>query len=383
MKLLPVVLAALVMAGCLKGSKAEYEVTYISFQSESGGDWGMMDAEGNVLFADEFEDSPGPAINDRFYIYEDGTWCIYAAEKRPRKIGEFKDVGCFTIDLCPVVSQENEMYYIDKEGNKAFDLKKINGKKVTAAYAFFNGRAMVRLENNKYGYIDETGHTAIPFKYYDANSFNEGVALVILDDYDADNRRWSIIDTEGNTLFTKRYNDIEPVTTKYSEGYIIAKANNKLVLLDKQGNVVHRVKGSHAEDVHNGCFVFYDGDSEKYGLANVEGQVVVRARYSSLEYNGAFLVGTTDGDRYHLLSMTGEKIARLPKGTPILFDNHYANWNKWFLVGEYGEGYKFIGPDGQRLNITTEVASVNWGFFTLAITSSDEEEDYDYEEYEE
>lgn len=384
--MLPLLLAALVLAGC-KGSKAtDYEVTYLAFQSESDGDWGMMDTQGNVLFSDMIEGSPGPAINDRFYVYDqdEGVWCIYAAEQRPRKIGEFKDVGCFTIDLCPVVSQDNEMYYIDKEGNKAFDLNKINGKKVVSAYAFFNGRAQVRLENGKSGYIDETGQTVIPCKYYDANPFSEGVALVMLDDDEADNRRWAIIDTEGNTLFTKKYNDYEPVTTSYSEGYIIARSNSKLALIDKQGNVVHRVKGTSAQDVHNGHFVVYDEDSGKYGLASVEGQMVIRPRYSSMEYNGAFLVGTNDDERYYLLTLTGDKIARLPKGTPILFDKHYANWDKCFLVGEYGESYKFIGPDGTKLDISTDISSVNYGFFTLAIASAEEEEgDYDYEDYEE
>ena len=380
MRLLPLLLAVLTMAAC-KNSKGEYEVNYFAFQTESEGDWGMMGTDGKVLFEEEFENTPGPAINGRFYVLEDDNWSIYAAESRPRKIGEYQDVGCFTIGLCPVVDFNNDMLYIDKEGNTAFKLKKVNGKKVVYAYAFYNGRAMIKLENNKYGYIDQEGNVAIPCRYEDAWSFNDGVALVYIDSSDDENGKWGVVDTEGNTLFTKKFKDMTPITYKFSEGVMSVQANEKLAIIDKTGKVLHRVKGSQAEDVHNGHFVFYDGDSEKYGLMNVEGQVVIRPRYSTLMYNGAFLLGSTDDERFNLLTLTGEKIAKMPKGYPTLLEDYYDNYDKVFFVGNYGEGYKMFGPDGQRIPLSADINSLNTTFFTLAIARSDDDEEYDEPDY--
>lgn len=383
--LLPLLLTAIILTGC-KESKNGSEVTYIPFQSEEGGGWGMMDAEGNVLFNDEFENSPGPAINDRFYIYEDETWCIYAAEPRPRKIGEYKDVGCFSMGLCPVVNDDNDMIYIDKEGNTVIDIAEVSGKKVTAAYAFYCNRALIKLENEKYGYIDMEGNVVMPCRYYNAWSFNEGTAVVYIDDQGEDeDGKWGVIDTEGNVLFTKKYNEMTPTTYKMSEGLIICSTSDgKLAIVDKTGAIVHKVRGASANDIYNGHFVFYDGNSEKYGLMTTDGQVAVRARYSTLHYNGVFLVGQTDSEeRYYLLSLTGEKICKLPKGYPTLLEPCFKGYDKCFFIGEYGEQQKMIGPDGQRIPTATSIYGINSGFFTLALTQSDEffEGDYEEEEY--
>jgi hypothetical protein len=384
LRLLPLLMAAIILTGC-KESKKENEVTYFPFQAEEGGGWGMMDTEGNVLFSDEFENSPGPAINDRFYIYDDESWCIYAAEPRPRKIGEYKDVGCFSMGLCPVVNDDNDMMYIDLEGNTVIDIAEVNGKKVTAAYAFYCSRALIKLENEKYGYIDMEGHVVIPCRYENAWSFNEGAAVVYIDEQgDDDDAKWGVIDTEGNVLFTKKYSEMTPSTYKMAEGFILCSTSDgKVAIVDKTGAVVRKVRASSANDIYNGHFVFYDGNNEKYGLMTTDGQVAIRARYSSLQYNGAFLVGQTDSEeRYYLLSITGEKICKLPKGYPTLFEPCYKGYDKCFFMGEYSEQQKMIGPDGQRINLSTSVYGINNGFFTLAITQGDGE-DFDYEDYEE
>lgn len=391
--LLPLLMAAIILTGC-KDSKKGNEATYFAFQSEEGGEWGMMDTEGNVLFSDEFDNSPGPALNDRFYIYDD-EWCIYAAEPRPRKIGEYKDVGCFSMGLCPVVNEDNEMMYIDLEGNPVIDIAEVNGKKVTSAYAFYDGRALIKLENEKQGYIDMEGNVVIPCRYHNAWSFNEGMAVVYIDEQgDDDDAKWGVIDTEGNVLFTKKYSEMTPSTYKMAEGLIIcATSDGKLAIVDKTGNVVRKVRGSSANDIYKGHFVFYDSNNEKYGLMTTEGQVAVRARYSTLQYNGAFLVGQTDNEeRYYLLSLTGEKITKLPKGYPTLFEPCFKGYDKCFFIGEYGEQQKMIGPDGQRIPLTTNVYGINSTFFTLAITQDDEfynmdggyeEGDYEEGDYEE
>lgn len=378
LKMVPLMIAALVLTAC-KGGK-EYEVTYFAFQAEQDGDWGMMDTNGNVLFAEEFENGPGPAINDRFYLYDsdEEAWCIYAAEKRPRKIGQYKDVGCFTIGLCPVVDSDGFMRYIDKEGNTAFEMKKVGSKKVTTAYAFYNGRALIKLENDKYGYIDQTGKVVIPCKYINAWSFNDGVALVYNDEEDADNGRWSIIDTEGNVLFTKKFREMTPETYKFSDGFMIVSTNGKLGVLNKEGQTVCKVKGTSANDIYNGRFVFYDSNSEKYGLASVDGNVLIRARYSTLAYNGAILAGSTDDDRFYLLTMEGEKIAKLPKGYPTLFEPYFPQWDQRLLVGSYDEGYKLVDAKGNKIN-TEDIAGVSTTFFTLAIAPAVEEEDEEIE----
>lgn len=381
-RLLPLLLAAMTLAGC-NGGLGRSEVEYFGFRSDDDSEWGLMSTDGKVLFAERFENSPGAAVNGRFCVYDTDAemYDIYTAEARPRKIGTYKDVGAFTSDLCPVVGEDNYMFFIDKEGNKAFDLREINGSKVIQAYDFLDGLSMVKLENEKWGFIDMTGKVVIPCKYADAWNFCEGLALVYMDTpYENDNAKWGVVDTKGNLLFTKKFSDVEPDGFRYSEGLLVAKKHDKMVLLDKEGNVVKKLKsGTSTTPVYNGKFVYYDENKEKYGMLGIDGEQVLPVKYSSLYYNGKIIVGSTDDEKYYILDEQGQKVAKLPKGWPNLFESEYKNYDKFILVGNYSDNYELVDLKGQKQPLEAPVCEINASYFSLAITSSDfEEEDDEY-----
>jgi hypothetical protein len=75
---------------------------------------------------------------------------------------------------------------------------------------FHNGLALARVIDDDdfwffYGFINENREVVIPFEYYQANLFSEGLAAVsnVKDGWGFE--RWGYIDTNGNTVVPSIY----------------------------------------------------------------------------------------------------------------------------------------------------------------------------------
>jgi hypothetical protein len=379
---------AVVLASCDKlggGSDAGYQINAFAFQEEEGEPWGFMDFDGKVIVKPRFDEMPSCAVGDRFVVSDpEEGYILYSLEAKPRKIGSYDNVGSFTGKYCPVKDKKGNIKYIDKEGKDAFSMKEVSKKTVTAAFNYFCGRAMVRTEDGKWGYIDETGKPVIPIKYYDAWNFAEGLAIVYHDhDGDPDNK-WSVIDTEGKEVFSKKFGEYKPSNFRFYGDYlVVADEDDRNIVLNRKGEVVKKMKeGIFVGAIYDGMFTTYDSDEEKFGLMNVNGEQVVKSKFESLNYNGKFLVGSTTDKKPFVLNKEGEKVTKLPEGYAVLFDPEYAGHANRMLVGNYEEGYVLCDAEGNAIKLGADIhdysIGYNWGFM-----DSEEEEDYDDGDYEE
>lgn len=385
----------LLLAGCTE-KKSVNDVDYVGFRSEEGGNWGMISLDGKVLFEDKYEGQVTSVIGGCFSVYVgDRDFDLYTAGEKPHKIGNYKDVGSFTSELCPVVGKNGYIKYIDTEGNTAFDLKKVGGKEVTHAFGFFDDRALICVENNLWGFVDKEGNEVIKCKWADAWNFNEGLAIVQMDkdgEVDYEDKKWGVIDRDGKLLFSKHYKDMEPYSFRYSEGLLVVQMteSGKLALLDEEGKTVKKLKTTYAGTIYDGMFIF--SEDEHYGLMNTNGEVVLRAKYTSLSYNGKFLAGSLDGEKFYLLKKDGEKIAKLD-GSPMLFEPEYVGYDKYLAVyDEDNSSYTLVDNEGNEVKTDVDIKEFA-SFYYWSVTSdaqyngdySDNEEyieDYEEEEYE-
>ncbi len=392
-------LVAVVLIGCNKKEGADeekngqIEIQYFAFQEEEDGLWGIMSTDGTVLVKPKFSGYPSCVLNDRFFVQEDNVCTLYSAEKRPKKIGTYKESGAFTSDVCPVKDMNDNIYYIDKDGKKAIEFDKIDGKEVAGAYNFHCGRAMVCLEDESWGYIDESGDVAIPFKYADAWNFSEDLAIVYLDKptfEEGDQAKWCVIDTEGNKLFTKRFGDMRPSEFTYADGLLeVIDQDENYILLDRDGKVVQKLKPHcYSIYINDGLFVVYNIDTSKAGLMDKEGEWVIRPKYQSIVYNGSLLVCAEEEQEYSLYTIEGERIASLPHGYVNLFDKEYKDHENYLLAGSWEDGYQLVDPDGNVVETDCEIHGFNtgysWGFMDIGGGEEEYyEEDYSEEDFEE
>ena len=395
MRLFSVLLfAAAMLVSCDKKSSGEaeeqddgqYQVEYFGFQEEEDGPWGLMATDGTVLVKPKFNGYISAVVNDRFYVNDDDDYTIYTAEKNPKKIGTYKNCGSFTGDLCPVQDLNDNILYIDKDGEKVLDVTKINGKKVQAAYNFFCGRAMINTEDGKWGFIDEEGEPVIPIKYADAWNFCEDLAIIYLDTptyEDDDTGKWCVIDTDGNKLFTKRFCDLKPSEYKYANGLLeVVDTDNNYYLLDKDGKEVLKLKqNTFTNFIGEDAISVYNTETSKAGLINREEEWIIRPRFQSISFNGKLLVASSEEDEYAIYTLDGEKVADLPEGYVNLFDKEFKDSDSYLLVGSWENGYKLFDSEGNKVDTKCDIygytTGYNWGF---SIEEYDENEE-DYDEY--
>ena len=241
---------------------------------------------------------------------------------------------------------------------------------------------MVMLEDHKWGYIDETGKTVVPFKYADAWNFAEGLAIVFLDDPNENpDAKWAVIDTEGKELFTKAFSKMQPAFFRFFDGYLTCNdADERYYIVDRQGEVVSRVKRGHvAGTVGGGKFTIYDTDSEQYGLTDLNGETVMKTKFDAMNFNGRLLVAAT-GERFTLYTPDGEKVTKLPRGYAHVFDLEYKNYADRLLVGQYDEGYRLLDGKGNPISTGAKIFSFStsyfWGASVPGFFEDEEEGDF-------
>jgi hypothetical protein len=109
------------------------------------------------------------------------------------------------------VMNKQERGYIDTNGNFLFRMPF-----GLVGYGFTEGLSPVSSTNSaRFGFIDTTGRTVIPFQYYEAGNFSEGLARVFSHHRETGHPKFGFINREGLLVITNIYEE----TSFFQEGY--------------------------------------------------------------------------------------------------------------------------------------------------------------------
>ncbi len=302
--------------------------------------------------------------------------------------------------LASVQDADTGLYgYIDKTGAWRIE------PQFQLAYNFSDGRAMVQLTDNSWGYIDRTGAVVIPevrdsdgssYPLKSSVQFREGIAAVELDtgtSYDM-----IYIDLDGNVLFNAR--GLPKVygagyASTYFFGFASNFTNGKAVaarrvndstdarmdiedapvIIDKSGNILATISKEYYADESgfdpNMMVKIKPGGpfhgEDLYGLCDENGTVVVPCEYPYLMYceNGWYLAQNQEG-LYGFIDKTGavqvefafEGAGKFSSGlAPVLIDG------LWGFLGEDGE--LAISPSYRDVGAATTGADPYLGVCTF------------------
>ncbi|MBR0599915.1 WG repeat-containing protein [Sinanaerobacter chloroacetimidivorans] len=226
----------------------------------------------------------------------------------------------FTEGLVPL-SEQGKYGYLDKTGKSVIPFQ------YDSAWNFSEGLAAVE-RKGKWGYIDKEGRQKIPMIYDSAMDFNEGVAPVKRDG------QWIVIDDQGKVLFETDYEWIG----KYSDGYAYVEVKDPKYYkrthgnyLDKQGKLLLPESIYQKYDIwegfSEGCFPAHDKESNKFCYLDENGEKTIKQGYLDAHSftNGYALVTLETGER-----------ARIDRNGNIL---EYVPEENYFEY-DYNEGLK-------------------------------------------
>lgn len=305
------ILAAAAIAVTVASCSGKPELSYMPAKAEGDSNWGLVDANGEFLFTDEFSDRPSPVVNGYFFVEEGNGYTVYKAEKNPKQVGDLsglKGCGFYNDGLMPVVHKGEHISFVDGSGKTKFTLESVDSVSVSAAMNMFvNGRCAIRTSDDKWGAIDTEGNVVVKPKYENPVLFVEDIALV----KDAQSGESYIIDRDGNTKASVSGNISSGGV--FIDGYTIVQIEgpdsgeeSRMAIVKGDGELTKLPSAVKYVKTWNSKYIVFESSDYEYGILSVDGDIKVRAKYDNIEMlaNGKF-IGNRDG-KYMYVSPDGD-----------------------------------------------------------------------------
>lgn len=197
----------------------------------SGGNWGVFDVKGKSILPIEY--SSVDAANNGVIIASKGK-----DNNEIMYVFDYMGNPIFNQQCNSIKSLHNDRLFLSKKDGKEFAIFDKKGKQITDfahRLRYFNTYSQsnflvveqpVGINKYKVGYIDINGKTAIPFKYDYAYNFNNGLAVVKLND------KYGVINEKDNTVIPLEYNFLGDLKNGF---YVAKNSEGKFGFINKQG----------------------------------------------------------------------------------------------------------------------------------------------------
>lgn len=222
------------------------------------------------------------------YVNEQNQWVIQPT---------YKTADSF-MDGLARVSNTNSFYGVINERNEVV-VPLVN------AYVGLFSEGMAHAQDGTsflYGYYGRTGNLIVPFQYEMANSFSSGLAAV------RQNNKWGFIDNTGKIVITPQFDGSDynaeddwlgdygfdfDLGYNFSDGYCIVKKNGLKGLIDKRGAVVIDFKYGSLSLNSDGktliASVCDAGNSNcRFGIIQMNGSTLIPFEYSGIEFDDGY-----------------------------------------------------------------------------------------------
>lgn len=330
------------LASCTT-NQSKVEATHFPFMKNSGGLWGFVDANGKVVVEDEFRNQPSLVIDGMFIVKtsdRNDLLSVFSINNLNNPVAEgFKDIAFFTDGLAPCVREGEGIKYIDKQGNVKFELP----LEYIYAKQFENGYSLIARKEKGVFFWDAINTKGEILKFPDysllvplkggkflADKENSSEYCIVDDGgnlktklEDVDNHYFDNYEYKYQTIMDA---DLTKAYLNYKTDYTFSQDYNYYIFTDSNketGFVANGVKttdgkilikGKEGVDLwflNNGKIKFRNRD-EEYGIEDIEGNVLIRPKYKSIETFGKneYIVSkaTDDGWKYGVINQKEERI---------------------------------------------------------------------------
>lgn len=292
-----VLVAVMMVSSC--GSKSNsYDVEYIAVQFEKGQNWSIIDADGKVVVSEEYSKDAtiSKIVDGAFWVKDRNGYQLFSVDdpKKPLIDDYFKSATVFANGYAFASKDGTSIKVIDTKGKEVKTLPAT----ITQVDEINEGYARYYDANLKcVGLLDEDGDVVLEAKYVFLTAVKDGACLSL----EKGQKELKVIDPKGEVLGTINHKKYTKLADSYSEGLIYAlpegSESNEAVFLNKKGEKVMTIKNSDLERVRivnssnighrfqpyfcqNG-YIVYNNESGKYGVADKDGEMVIRPKYDA------------------------------------------------------------------------------------------------------
>ena len=195
-----------------------------------------------------------------------------------------------------------------------------------------------------YGFVDKNGELIIPYQYYSAEDFYDGLALVMTKKLEEKRAKFDCfyIDTKGNMVISDKVTREFEEVNSFSEGRALVQGKNrKFGFIDLTGRIVIPCK-------YDSAFNFLEGLAcvtcdKTYGFIDNNGNLVIPYSYFDAYDFSEGLAAVQDKET-HLWGYIDTKGKIV---IPYQYSTAFSFYGSFALV--YDKGYGYINKKGEKI----------------------------------
>lgn len=343
----------------IKESGKKYEIEAINqynyFVLRTNDEFGVIDRTGNIIIEAKYDDVKIPNPEKAIFVCYEGEETKILNEHNEEILTNYNDV--LPIQLKNITSDlmyEKSVFKYQENGK--FGLISLDGKKITKpiydsieGLSYKEGELLIK-KDGKYGVINIKGKTLIKNEYDQINvdgyyNMENGYrsAGYIVSNTTNEGYRYGYINNKGKKLLETEYNQLNRVIdiNDNENSYIIASKNGRFGTFKNEEQLIPNEYQLIEYDEGNNIFTI--AMNKKYGVANIDGKIIVPAEYNQIDITGIYIYakneqGTTVYDTFGNQANIDTDIAILNTSNEkykIRINN--KNGTKYGVIGKNGE----------------------------------------------
>lgn len=345
----------------IKESGKKYEIEAISqynyFVLRTNDEFGVIDRTGNIIIEAKYDDVKIPNPEKAIFVCYEGEKTKILNEHNEEILTNYNDV--LPIQLKNITSDlmyEKSVFKYQENGK--FGLISLEGKKITKpiydsieGLSYKEGELLIK-KDGKYGVINIKGKTLIKNEYDQINvdgyyNMENGYrsAGYIVSNTTNEGYRYGYINNKGKKLLETEYNQLNRVIdiNDNENSYIIASKNGRFGTFKNEDQLITNEYQSIEYDEGNNIFTI--AMNKKYGVANIDGKIIVPAEYNQIDITGIYIYAKNDqGTTVYDTSGNQANI-----DTDIAILNTSNEKYKIRINNKNGTKYGVIGKNGEQI----------------------------------
>lgn len=282
--------------------------------------WGMVRADGSMLFSNKFSQRPSAVVNGYFTVREGQGVTVYRASANPVAVDGLKDLayaGAMSHGLMPITRKGRRIEIVDGEGQTRIALTSIDGKEIVKTGAYFiDGVLPVYTQDGHWGAINTQGEMVVDAIYDAQPQFSEGIAAVhrsaveTVDSVETTVTRHYLINNRGKVVYTFPKN-MTPQGVYRAGRIAVRLPDGAMGFLASDGTVTRLQPSVKTVTDYNKEYTVWADRSDLFGLDDFSGRTLITPRFKSIVLApGNRLLVATDGG-YAITDSVGSPKIRL------------------------------------------------------------------------
>ena len=289
----------------IRKNARNYEVekvsTYNYFVLKKDNLTGVIDRTGNIIIDAQYDNIVIPNPEKALFVcYEEDSTKVLN-ERKETILTDYQNVEPIQLqNITSDLMYEKSVLKYEQDGK--YGLINFEGKKITKpiyeeieGLPYKEGELLVK-QDGKYGVINIKGNKLIDIKYdkisvdgYYTSENNYKYAGYIISNTTNEGYRYGYINYDGKMLLEPEYNELLRVIgiTDNENSYILCAKNGQYGIMKNEEQLIPNEYQSIEYDEGNKLFTIEK--SKKFGIANLEGNIIVPTEYSQIDITGIYL----------------------------------------------------------------------------------------------